>query len=101
MAYHNIAMNAWTIGRSYESIRCMAKILCVLYDDPVDGYPPSYARDDIPKIEKYDDGQLTPTPKAIDFSPGELLGCSLGRARPAPVPRGAWPRAGCDLGQGR
>ena len=26
----------------------MAKVLCVLYDDPVDGYPPSYARDDIP-----------------------------------------------------
>ena len=29
----------------------MAKVLCVLYDDPVDGYPPDYARDDIPKIE--------------------------------------------------
>lgn len=56
----------------------MAKILCVLYDDPVDGYPPRYARDDIPKIEKYDDGQLTPTPKAIDFSPGELLGSVSG-----------------------
>ena len=24
----------------------MAKVLCVLYDDPVDGYPPAYARDD-------------------------------------------------------
>ena len=33
----------------------MANILCVLYDDPVDGYPPSYARDDIPKIESYYD----------------------------------------------
>jgi formate dehydrogenase len=78
VAYHNIARNAWTIGRSYATIRCMAKILCVLYDDPVDGYPPRYARDDIPKIEKYDDGQLTPTPKAIDFSPGELLGSVSG-----------------------
>ena len=28
----------------------MAKVLCVLYDDPVDGYPKTYARDDIPKI---------------------------------------------------
>jgi formate dehydrogenase len=56
----------------------MAKIVCVLYDDPVDGYPPKYARDDIPKIEKYPDGQTTPTPSAIDFSPGELLGCVSG-----------------------
>ena len=31
----------------------MAKVLCVLYDDPVDGYPPAYARDAIPKIERY------------------------------------------------
>jgi hypothetical protein len=29
----------------------MAKVLCVLYDDPVGGYPKSYARDGIPKIE--------------------------------------------------
>jgi formate dehydrogenase len=56
----------------------MAKIVCVLYDDPVDGYPPAYARDDIPKIARYPDGQTTPTPEAIDFSPGELLGCVSG-----------------------
>lgn len=56
----------------------MAKIICVLYDDPVDGYPPTYARDDIPKIERYPDGQTTPTPSAIDFKPGELLGCVSG-----------------------
>jgi formate dehydrogenase len=56
----------------------MAKIVCVLYDDPVDGYPPKYARDDVPKIEKYPDGQTTPTPEAIDFTPGELLGCVSG-----------------------
>ena len=31
----------------------MAKVVCVLYDDPIDGYPPKYARDDIPKITKY------------------------------------------------
>jgi len=56
----------------------MATILCVLYDDPVDGYPPAYARDDIPKIERYYDGQTTPTPEAIDFTPGELLGSVSG-----------------------
>ena len=42
----------------------MAKIICVLYDDPVDGYPKTYARDDIPKIERYPGGQTLPTPKA-------------------------------------
>jgi formate dehydrogenase len=56
----------------------MANILCVLYDDPVDGYPSQYARDDIPKIERYHDGQTTPTPEAIDFTPGELLGSVSG-----------------------
>ena len=52
----------------------MAKVLCVLYDDPVDGYPESYARDAIPTIERYYDGQTTPSPEGIDFRPGELLG---------------------------
>lgn len=56
----------------------MAKILCVLYDDPVDGYPKSYARDEIPKLERYPNGELLPTPKAIDFKPGQLLGCVSG-----------------------
>ncbi len=56
----------------------MATILCVLYDDPVDGYPSSYPRDDIPTIERYFDGQTTPTPQAVDFTPGELLGSVSG-----------------------
>jgi len=56
----------------------MANILCVLYDDPVTGYPPSYARDGIPKIERYPDGQSVPTPERIDFTPGELLGSVSG-----------------------
>lgn len=56
----------------------MAKVLCVLYDDPVDGYPPTYARDSIPEITGYPDGQSAPTPAAIDFEPGELLGCVSG-----------------------
>jgi formate dehydrogenase len=56
----------------------MATVLCVLYDDPVDGYPPAYARDGIPKIERYYDGSTTPTPERIDFTPGELLGSVSG-----------------------
>lgn len=56
----------------------MAKVVLVLYDDPVDGYPTSYARDDLPKIDKYPDGQTLPTPKAIDFTPGHLLGSVSG-----------------------
>jgi hypothetical protein len=56
----------------------MAKIVCVLYDDPVDGYPKSYARDDVPKIERYPGGQTLPTPKGIDFKPGALLGSVSG-----------------------
>jgi formate dehydrogenase len=56
----------------------MAKVLCVLYDDPVDGYPRSYPRSDLPKLERYPDGQTLPTPKAIDFKPGALLGSVSG-----------------------
>jgi formate dehydrogenase len=56
----------------------MAKIVCVLYDDPVDGYPTVYARDGLPKIDHYPGGQTVPTPKAIDFQPGKLLGSISG-----------------------
>jgi formate dehydrogenase len=54
------------------------KILCVLYDDPKGGMPSKYALDDIPKLDKYPDGMTLPSPKAIDFTPGELLGCVSG-----------------------
>ena len=54
------------------------KILCVLYDDPVEGFPPKYARENIPKISSYPGGQSAPTPQNIDFNPGELLGCVSG-----------------------
>ena len=56
----------------------MAKILCVLYDDPVDGYPTSYARGGLPQLDRYPDGQTLPTPSDIDFTPGELLGSVSG-----------------------
>ena len=50
----------------------MTNIICVLYNDPVSGYPPSYARDSVPTIEQYHGGQNTPAPEHIDFTPGEL-----------------------------
>ncbi|MGO8371688.1 NAD-dependent formate dehydrogenase [Rhizobium ruizarguesonis] len=56
----------------------MAKVLCVLYDDPIDGYPKSYARDNLPRIDQYPGGQTLPTPKAVDFQPGTLLGSVSG-----------------------
>ena len=55
-----------------------AKIVCVLYDDPVDGYPSKYARDDIPNLDAYPGGQTMPSPSAIDYTPGELLGSVSG-----------------------
>jgi formate dehydrogenase len=57
---------------------CLEKIVVALYPDPVAGYPPKYARDSIPHIEKYADGQTAPTPSGTDFTPGELLGCVSG-----------------------
>jgi len=54
------------------------KVLCVLYDDPVEGFPPNYARTDIPKISSYPNGQSAPAPEKINFNPGELLGCVSG-----------------------
>jgi formate dehydrogenase len=56
----------------------MAKVLCVLYDDPTGGYPSSYARDDLPHLGGYPGGQTLPTPSAIDFTPGQLLGSVSG-----------------------
>ncbi|MGH3342667.1 MAG: NAD-dependent formate dehydrogenase, partial [Carbonactinosporaceae bacterium] len=56
----------------------MAKVICVLYDDPVSGYPESYARDEIPSLERYPGGQPLPSPHRIDFRPGQLLGSASG-----------------------
>ena len=56
----------------------MAKVLCVLYDDPADGYPKTYARDDLPRLDGYPGGQTLPTPKGTDFTPGHLLGSVSG-----------------------
>jgi formate dehydrogenase len=56
----------------------MAKVLCVLYDDPIGGYPTSYAISEIPKLDRYPGGQTMPSPKQIDFKPGQLLGSVSG-----------------------
>jgi formate dehydrogenase len=56
----------------------MAKIVCVLYPDPVDGFPPRYARDSIPVLTSYPNGQTLPTPAGLDFTPGELVGSVSG-----------------------
>ncbi len=54
------------------------KILCVLYDDPINGMPKNYPLEDLPKIDKYPDGMTLPSPNGRDFKPGELLGCVSG-----------------------
>ncbi|HCD9613228.1 NAD-dependent formate dehydrogenase [Klebsiella aerogenes] len=57
----------------------MATILCVLYPDPTRGYPPVYAREDIPAITQYANGQRAPVPvSSLGFKPGQLLGCVSG-----------------------
>lgn len=56
----------------------MAKVVCVLYPDPVDGLPETYPRDGIPVLASYPDGQTLPTPRAVDFVPGHLLGSVSG-----------------------
>lgn len=56
----------------------MAKVLCVLYDDPIGGYPTTYPRSTLPTLTHYPDGQTVPSPAAIDFKPGQLLGSLSG-----------------------
>lgn len=53
-------------------------ILCVLYEDPKNGYPDTYARDDLPKLTTYPDGQSLPNPGHLSFQPGVLLGSVSG-----------------------
>ena len=74
-----IASTLKTSARRFtSSSRAGAKIVVALYPDPTTGYPPAYARDDIPHVTGYADGQSAPTPEDIDFTPGELLGCVSG-----------------------
>jgi len=66
------------VTRAVKPYWRMAKVLCVLYADPLTGYPPEYPRDGLPALTVYPDGQTMPSPKAIDFEPGALLGCVSG-----------------------
>lgn len=54
------------------------KVVCVLFDDPSEGYPPKYVRDDLPKVLSYPDGQSLPSPTKVNFNQGDLLGCVSG-----------------------
>ena len=72
-----------TMASTPKEARKMAKVLCVLYDDPVDGYPPAYARDDVPTIERYFDGQTDADPGGDRLHPGRAARLRLGRARAA------------------
>lgn len=67
----------------------MAKILCVLYDDPTDGQPTTYARDDLPVIDHYPGGQTTPTPEGTDFTPAICWAASPVNSASAPSWRAA------------
>ena len=53
-------------------------VLCVLYPDPEAGFPPSYGRENLPRLTQYPDGQTLPSPTSIDFTPGHLLGSVSG-----------------------
>ena len=45
------------------------KIVCVLYDDPVDGYPPKYARDGIPTLMAYRETPLADRMRPLSSRP--------------------------------
>jgi formate dehydrogenase len=79
LAFADTQKVASVFRRSFQSsTHVNEKVLAVLYPDPLTGFPPKYAREGIPTIKRYPDGMLTPNPKAIDFKPGELLGCVSG-----------------------
>ncbi|KQV78127.1 NAD-dependent formate dehydrogenase [Rhizobium sp. Root1220] len=57
----------------------MATVLCVLFPDPASGYPPEYARNDMPVITGYPNGQTLPSPRGpLGFRPGDLVGSVSG-----------------------
>ena len=55
----------------------MAKVVCVLYDDPVDGYP-SPTRAMSPDTGALSRWTNAANPQRVDFQPGELLGSVSG-----------------------
>ena len=79
----------------------MAKVLCVLYDDPVDGYPKSYPRDGLPVLDELPGRPDAPDARGDRLHPGRTARQRLGRARAAEIPGGLGPHARRHLGQGR
>ena len=65
----------------------MAKVVCVLYEDPVDGYPASYPRDAIPILDHYPGRPDPAHPRRHRLHPGRAARLGLGRAGAPPVPR--------------
>ena len=70
-----LAEPAATPGTKEDS---MAKILCVLYDDPVDGYPTTYAPMGCPRFERYPGGQKRCPHPRRPTSPPVTAGQRLG-----------------------
>jgi hypothetical protein len=66
------------VAALHTSRAASAKVLCVLYPDPMAGYPPSYARDSIPAVATYPDGTPAPAMPPGSGAPGTLLGCVSG-----------------------
>ena len=63
----------------------MATILCVLYDDPTDGYPTSYARDEHPDDRELPGRADDAYARGDRLHPGRDAGRRLGRARLAVI----------------
>ena len=79
----------------------MANVVVVLYPDPTSGFPPAYARDSIPAVADYPDGQRVPSPSALDFKPGELVGCVSGALGLRDFLAAGGHELTSDVGQGR
>ena len=79
----------------------MATVLCVLYADPVDGYPPRTRVTTSRTSSATSTGKTTPTPEEIDFTPGELLGSVSGELGLRTLSRGRRAHLHRHLGQGR
>merc|ERR1712072_1655768 len=84
LARHAATRTSSLLRRSAQTeSRRGLKVLLALYEDPQSGYPPNYARNEIPEVTRYpgithDYVQTAPTPEGRDFNPGDLLGCVSG-----------------------
>ena len=79
----------------------MSKVVCVLYDDPVDGYPKSYARDKLPKIDEISRWSDRSHAASDRFQARRNARQRLRRAGPAEVSRKGRPHTRRDVRQGR